>query len=61
MICSDYHGQVPRFAYDHGKDMISNRGDLMRNAKGQVEMANGFRVLIDIENFSGRDAVAALN
>ncbi|MEO7055007.1 MAG: L,D-transpeptidase, partial [Rhizomicrobium sp.] len=61
MIRSDYRGPVPRFAYDEGKEMISNRGDLMRNAKGQIEMANGFRVLIDIENFSGRDVVAALN
>jgi hypothetical protein len=61
MIRSEYRGRVPRFAYDEGNEMISNRGHLMRNAKGQIEMTDGFRVLIDIEGFSGRDVVAALN
>jgi hypothetical protein len=60
MIRSDYRGLVPRFAYEDNETM-NNRGDLMRNAKGQIEMADGFRVLIDIESFSGRDVVASLD
>lgn len=61
MIRSDYRGQVPRFAYDEDEDAISNRGELMRNAAGQLEMTEGFRVLIDIDEFSGRDVVTARN
>jgi hypothetical protein len=60
MIRSDYRGQVPRFAYEDN-DTMSNRGELMRDAGGKLEMAEGFRVLIDIEKFSGRDVVAALD
>lgn len=61
MIRSDYRGPVPRFAYDEEKDAVSKRGELMRDAAGKLEMTQGFRVLIDIEDFSGRDVVAALN
>jgi hypothetical protein len=61
VIRSDYRGQVPHFAYDEDNETMSNRGELMRDAKGQIEMADGFRVLIDIESFSGRDVVAALD
>ncbi len=61
MIRSDYRGPVPRFAYDEEKDAVSKGGELMRDAAGKLEMTQGFRVLIDIENFSGRDVVAALN
>lgn len=61
MIRSNYRGQVPRFAYDERNDAMSNRGDLMRDASGKVEMTDGFRVLIDIEKFSGRDVMAALD
>jgi hypothetical protein len=61
MIRSNYRGQVPRFAYDEDNDTMSNRGELMRDAAGKLEMTEGFRVLIDIEKFSGRDVVTALN
>ncbi len=61
MVRSDYRGQVPRFAYDEDNETMSNRGEVMRDAKGQIAMVNGFRVLIDIESFSGRDVVAALD
>ena len=37
------------------------RGELMRDANGRLEMTDGFRVLIDIEKFSGRDVMAALD
>jgi len=61
MIRAEYRGQVPRFAYDEGNDAMSNRGELMRDTSGKLEMAEGFRVLIDIEKFSGRDVMAALD
>jgi len=39
---------------------MSANGELMRDAEGKLEMAEGFRVLIDIEKFSGSEAVASL-
>jgi L,D-transpeptidase catalytic domain len=60
MIHADYHGKVPRFAYDGEGKTMSNRGELMRDAAGRPEMADGYRVLIDIEDFSGDRAVATL-
>jgi len=60
MIRSDYRGMVPRFAYDEADRTMSANGELMRDAEGKLEMAEGFRVLIDIEKFSGSEAVASL-
>jgi len=49
MIRSDYRGKVPRFAYDANGKTMSNRGDLAHDG-GQLEMTDGYRVLIDIED-----------
>lgn len=60
MIRADYRGSVPRFAYDASHETMSNRGALMRDADGHLEMTDGYRVLIDIEDFPGRSLVATL-
>jgi lipoprotein-anchoring transpeptidase ErfK/SrfK len=60
MIRADYRGRVPRFAYDASHETMSNRGELMRDATGHLEMMDGYRVLIDIEDFSGRSLMATL-
>ena len=33
---------------------MSNQGELMRDAAGNLKMADGYRVLIDIENYRRR-------
>jgi hypothetical protein len=53
LIHSDYKGKVPRFAYNRATDTMSNQGQMMRDAAGHLVMADGYRVLIDIEDFSG--------
>ena len=52
MIHAEYAGKVPRFAYDAPSRTMSNRGELMRDAAGKIAMADGYRVLIDVEDFS---------
>jgi len=61
MIRADYRGKAPRFAYDRASRTMSNDGEMMRDANGNLVMADGYRVLIDIEDFSGAGRVAALN
>jgi hypothetical protein len=61
MIHADYRGRAPRFAYDRATGSMSNQGEMMRDADGNLVMADGYRVLIDIEDFSGASRVAALN
>ncbi len=61
MIRADYRGKAPRFVYDQASQTMSNHGDMMRDAHGNLVMADGYRVLVDIENFSGADRLAALN
>ncbi len=59
LIRTGYRGSVPRFAYDSGTHTMSNRGDMMRDADGNLVMEDGYKVLIDIEDFGGADRLAA--
>ena len=61
LIRKNYRGPVPRFAYDFGSQTMSNQGQLMHDRAGNLKMADGYRVLIRIENYGGgNDVVAAL-
>jgi L,D-transpeptidase catalytic domain len=61
LIRKDYRGPVPRFAYDYDSQTMSNQGQLMHDRAGNLKMADGYRVLIRIENYGGSgDTVAAL-
>ena len=61
MIRADYKGKVPRFTYDKATRSTSNHGAMMRDAGGSLVMADGYKVLIDIEDFSGANMVATLD
>jgi lipoprotein-anchoring transpeptidase ErfK/SrfK len=61
LVKQDYRGQMPRFAVNRATDTMSNTGALLRDKDGQLRMTDGYRVLIDIENYSGADTLAALN
>ena len=60
MIHSQYKGLAPRFAYDRRTGTMSNQGILMHDASGNLKMANGYKVLIFIEDYGGQNVVAAL-
>jgi hypothetical protein len=60
LIRRDYGGHVPRFAYDQNSNATSHRGELMRDAGGDVVMGEGYRVLVDVEDLSAAHSVAQL-
>lgn len=52
-ITGDFEGNVAQFAYDKKKRTTSNAGKFARGADGKLVMADGYRVLIivdDLEN-----------
>jgi len=56
LIRTNYRGPVPRFAYDGETRTRSNRGDFMRDSGGALQMADGYRVLVVLEDYGGEDA-----
>jgi hypothetical protein len=59
LVQGQYRGAMPRFATTGGT--MSNTGALSHDKAGGVRLTDGYRVLIDIENYSGADTLAALN
>ena len=60
LIRTEYKGLAPRFAYDRRTATMSNDGVLMRDATGNLKMADGYKVLVFVENYGGENVVAAL-
>jgi hypothetical protein len=60
LVRANYRGLVPRLAYDYETQTMSNRGAFMHDRAGNLKMANGYRVLVMIENYSGDKTVAEL-
>ena len=60
LIQTHYRGQVPRFAYNADNHTTSNEGAFMRDRRGRLRMADGYRVLVFIEDYGGKNVVAAL-
>jgi hypothetical protein len=56
LVQANYRGPVPRFAYDGETRTRSNRGDFMRDSGGALKMADGYRVLVVLEDYGGEDA-----
>jgi len=60
LIRTNYKGLAPRFAYDRRIASMSNDGLLMHDAQGRVKFAEGYKVLVFIENYGGDNVVAAV-
>jgi lipoprotein-anchoring transpeptidase ErfK/SrfK len=60
LIRTQYKGLAPRFATDRRTGTMSNEGILLHDASGKVQMAEGYKVLVFIEDFGGENVVAAL-
>jgi lipoprotein-anchoring transpeptidase ErfK/SrfK len=60
LIKQNYRGLAPRFAYDTRTATMANNGLLMHGKDGKPEFAEGYKVLVLIENNGGTDMVAAL-
>ncbi len=59
LVHDKYRGPVPRFAYDYDSQSMSNRDRLMHDSAGSPVMADGYRVLVRIENYGGDNGVGA--
>jgi lipoprotein-anchoring transpeptidase ErfK/SrfK len=59
LIRSHYRGLAPRFAYDRRTGTMSNEGILLHDAGGHVRLAEGYKVLVFIENYGGDENVVA--
>jgi hypothetical protein len=59
LVKAEYRGQVPRFSIDANETM-SSKGKFSHRADGSLRMADGYRVLIDIEDYSGADGSDAV-
>jgi hypothetical protein len=60
LIRTQYRGLAPRFAVDRRTATMSNQGLLMHDAQGRVQLADGYKVLVFIENYGGDNVVAAV-
>jgi hypothetical protein len=60
MIRARYRGPVPRLAYDPQTGTMSNRGRFMRDSQGRLKMADGYRVLVMVEDYGGEKIASAL-
>src|SRR5579862_611336 len=60
LIQTQYRGRTPRFATDHRTGTMSDTGILLHDANGHAEKSEGYKVLVVIENYSGRNLVAAM-
>ncbi len=60
LIKTQYRGLAPRFAVDRRTATMSNQGLLMHDAEGRVQLADGYKVLVFIENYGGDNVVAAV-
>jgi hypothetical protein len=60
-LVHDHEGRVPRFAYNADTETMSNSGNFMHDRKGRLKMAEGYKVLVMIDDYSGDDRLAGLN
>ena len=60
LIRENYKGLVPKFAYDKRTSTMANDGMLLHDSDGSLQLAQGYKVLVFIENYGGENVVAAL-
>jgi lipoprotein-anchoring transpeptidase ErfK/SrfK len=60
LIRTQFKGLAPRFAYDRRTATMSNAGVMMHDASGNLQLTDGYKVLVFVENFGGDNVVAAL-
>ncbi len=60
LIRTKYKGRVPRFTFDRRTHTLSNDGLFLHDAHGKLRYAEGYRVLVFIENYGGENVVAML-
>jgi hypothetical protein len=60
LIRAQYRGLAPRFAIDRRSGTMSSDGNILHDASGRPRFAEGYKVLVFIENYGGANEIAAL-
>lgn len=60
LIQSRFRGEVPKLAYLRGDTQVSSEGLLLHDAKGRLTMANGYSVLVLIDDYAGDETRISL-
>jgi lipoprotein-anchoring transpeptidase ErfK/SrfK len=60
LIKTKYRGLAPRFAIDNRTGTMSNDGIILHDSTGKVQLADGYKVLVFIEDYGGENVVAAM-
>jgi hypothetical protein len=60
LIRTNYRGLAPRFAINHRTGTMSRDGIVLHDPAGHVRMAEGYKVLVFIEDYGGENIVAAV-
>lgn len=58
-IKTKYAGKVPEFVFDEANGTTNRQGKLVRNEKGQIFLADGYRVLLVVDDFAGSQVTAS--
>jgi lipoprotein-anchoring transpeptidase ErfK/SrfK len=60
LIKTRYRGLAPRFAVDRRTGTMSNDGIILHDPNGHAQLAEGYKVLVFIEDYGGQNVVAAM-
>jgi lipoprotein-anchoring transpeptidase ErfK/SrfK len=60
LIKTKYRGLTPRFAIDRRTGTMSNDGIILHDPDGHVQLADGYKALVFIEDYGGQNVVAAM-
>ena len=52
-IKAKYAGKVPEFVFDEQNGTTNRQGKVVRNEKGRIVLADGYRVLLVVDDFAG--------
>jgi hypothetical protein len=59
LVQTRYRGAVPKFETDPRTLTIDNNGALLHKRDGSFELADGYKVLVYVEDYGGNDTVAS--
>ncbi|HEY6579438.1 MAG TPA: L,D-transpeptidase [Rhizomicrobium sp.] len=60
LIRTHYRGPAPRFAIDRRTGTMSNDGMVLHDAGGRPELTQGYKVLVFVQDYGGRNLIAAM-
>ncbi|HEY3639433.1 MAG TPA: L,D-transpeptidase [Rhizomicrobium sp.] len=61
LVQSNFHRATPKLAYLEGDSQVSSEGLLLHDAKGGLQMADGYSVLVLVDDYAPDERVSSLN